>query len=53
MIKQRAYNEKGEKAPQQERKPYAKPHLKEYGHIEKLTQGGGATKPDAGTGRKA
>lgn len=30
------------------KRPYAKPTLKEYGSIAKLTQSGGSTKPESG-----
>jgi hypothetical protein len=30
------------------RKPYAKPAIREYGSIAKLTQSGGSTKPESG-----
>lgn len=33
------------------KKPYAKPKIREYGSIAKLTQSGGSTKPEAGGGK--
>jgi len=30
------------------KRPYAKPKIREYGSIAKLTQSGGSTKPEAG-----
>ena len=30
------------------KRPYAKPRIREYGSIAKLTQSGGSTKPEAG-----
>ena len=35
------------------KRPYAKPRIREYGSIAKLTQSGGSTKPEVGGGRKA
>ena len=44
MIKEIGTGEKKrKKVPQKEQKPYVKPHLTEYGHVEKLTQTGGST----------
>lgn len=36
-------NKKRDESPEKERKPYLKPLLTEYGHVEKITQGGGQT----------
>jgi len=48
MIKQRNREEKkGKKALNKEQKAYVKPQLKEYGHIEKLTQSGGSKNMEA------
>ncbi len=30
------------------RKPYTRPALKSYGHVSRLTQSGGSTRPEAG-----
>jgi hypothetical protein len=53
MNKQRDQkSRRGEKGhQQQERKPYVKPHLTEYGHIEKLTEGASGTQIDGITRR--
>lgn len=34
-----------------QKKPYSSPHLIEYGHVEKLTQGSAGSKGDSGTKR--
>jgi hypothetical protein len=34
------------------KRPYAKPRIREYGSIAKLTQSGGSTKPEFGGGMK-
>ena len=54
MIKRKdSIVKKREKANQQlERKAYIKPKLIEYGHLEKLTQGGTGRRSDAGTFRR-
>jgi len=51
MIRQRDSKiKKVEKANQQlEKKSYLKPQLIEYGHLEKLTQGGSGLRPDTTT----
>jgi hypothetical protein len=36
--------------PRARKRPYAKPVVREYGSIAKLTQSGGSTKPEAGGG---
>lgn len=41
-MKQGDRTKKGEKILNKGQKPYVKPQLKEYGHIEKLTQTGGS-----------
>jgi hypothetical protein len=42
MIKQTGQEEKGKKKVlHREKKPYMKPQLTEYGHVEKLTQSAG------------
>jgi hypothetical protein len=39
--------------PRARKRPYAKPIVREYGSIAKLTQSGGSTKPEAGGGMRA
>jgi hypothetical protein len=44
MIKQIVREEKKrKKVPHKEQKSYVKPQLTEYGHVERLTQGGSRT----------
>ena len=38
--------------PRARKRPYAKPVVREYGSIAKLTQSGGSTKPEAGGGMR-
>jgi hypothetical protein len=38
-----------EPEPRRRKKAYAKPVIREYGSIAKLTQSGGSTKPEAST----
>jgi hypothetical protein len=45
-------NKKKEESPEKKRNPYLKPLLIQYGHIEELTQTGGATTLE-GFARKA
>jgi hypothetical protein len=51
MIKKRENGDKEEKQilHHNEKKLYEKPEVKEYGSVEKLTQGAGGTKHDSGT----
>lgn len=53
MIEQKDHKDREKNKTQQklERKPYVKPQLKEYGHIETLTQTGGSSSKDSNQGR--
>lgn len=44
MIKHKDYEDNGKHSTTQKRRPYTKPLVTEYGHIEKITQTGLLTK---------
>jgi hypothetical protein len=50
--KDRKDNELGNRTQKRYRKPYVKPNLIEYGHIEKLTHGPTAGPGDGASGKR-
>ena len=54
MLKYKKHKDRGSDnhAQKPDRKPYVKPNLTEYGHIEKLTQGANTQPGDGASSRR-